>query len=77
MDFKEATDDLFDRTTHEQLAEALGVSVALIRQSRLPAQAKAYRTPPKHWKDAVIRLAERRIMHYRQLIDQLRKGAGQ
>jgi hypothetical protein len=77
MDFKEATDGLFDRISHEDLADALGISVASIRQSRLPEQAKAYRTPPKYWKGAVIRLAERRIMHYRQLIDQLRKGAGQ
>jgi hypothetical protein len=73
MDFKEATDGILDRISHEKLAEALGVSVASIRQARLPTDAKAYRTPPKHWKDTIIRLAERRIMHYRQLIDAIRK----
>jgi hypothetical protein len=76
MDFKEATDGLFDRISHEQLAEALGVSVASIRQARLPETAKAYRQPPPAWQHGVIRLAERRIMHYRRLIDRVRNGAG-
>ena len=74
MDFKEATDGLFDRISHENLAEALGVSVASIRQARLPETAKAYRQPPTGWQDQIIRLSERRIMHYRQLIDRIRKN---
>lgn len=73
MTFKEATDDLFDRISHENLATALGVSVASIRQARLPETAKAFRQPPPGWRDKIIRLAERRIMEYRQLIDKLRK----
>jgi DNA-binding GntR family transcriptional regulator len=76
MDFKEATDGLFDRISHEELAKALGVSVALIRQARLPQAAKARREPPKGWEGAVIRLAETRVWHYRKLIDQVRKGGG-
>jgi DNA-binding GntR family transcriptional regulator len=76
MDFKEATDSLFDRISHEELAEALGVSVASIRQARLPETAKAYRNPPPGWQDKVIRLSERRIMHFRQLIDHIRNTAG-
>jgi hypothetical protein len=72
MDFKEATDELFERVDHSELAEALGVSVATIRQSRLIPSAKAYRTPPANWEAAVIRLAEKRVWHYRKLIDQVR-----
>jgi hypothetical protein len=76
MNFKEATDGLFDRISHEELAEALGVSVASIRQARLPEAAKAYRHPPAGWQDKVIRMSERRVMHYRQLIDRVRHEAG-
>ena len=35
MNFREATDGLFSRVSHEDLARALGVSVASIRQARL------------------------------------------
>ena len=75
MNFKDATDELFDRVSHQELADSLGVSVASIRQARLPETAKAYRQPPGAWQDRVIRIAERRIMHYRQLIDRIRKEA--
>lgn len=71
MDFKEATDDLFDKVDHEDLAKALGVSVASIRQARLKAEASARRAPPRDWQETVIRLAEQRIMHYRALIQGL------
>ncbi len=72
MNFKEATDGLFDRVTHEELAESLGISVATIRQVRLASDARAHRNPPENWEDAVIRLAEKRVFHYRKLIDQIR-----
>ncbi len=71
MNFKEATDGLFDRISHEELADALGVSVAAIRQARLSPAAKAYRTPPREWQDAVIRLAEKRLTHYKRLIGRI------
>jgi hypothetical protein len=74
MNFKEATDGLFDHLSHAELAEALGVSVASIRQARLDPKAKAYREPPKSWQGAIIRLAEARVWHYRKLIEQVRKG---
>lgn len=73
MGFKEATDALFDHIDHADLAEALGVSVASIRQARLSAGAKARRTPPKDWPFAVIRLAERQIMRNRELIEKVRR----
>lgn len=71
MNFKEATDALFDRVTHEELAETLGVSVASIRQARLATQALSHRSPPKRWEAAVRTLAERQVTHYRALIDEL------
>lgn len=72
MDFREATDKLFDGVQQADLAEALGVSIASIRQARLSPNAKAYREAPKNWRYAVIRLSEKRIMDHRQLINQLR-----
>ncbi len=69
MDFREATDGLFARVDHEDLANELGVSVASIRQARLKPEAKARRTPPEDWQGAVIRLAEERVSHYRRLIE--------
>jgi len=75
MNFKEATDGLFDRISHEELADALSVSVASIRQARLPTSAKAYREPPREWQDAVIRLVEKRLAHYNRLIKRLKGNA--
>jgi hypothetical protein len=75
MDFKHATDGLFDRVGHEDLAKALGVSIATIRQARLSPDAAAHRSPPGEWEQAVIRLAEARVWHYRRLIEKLRTGA--
>jgi hypothetical protein len=76
MNFKEATDGLFNRISHEELADALSISVASIRQARLDPKAKAYREPPKNWKGALIQLAEARVWHYRKLIEQVRKSGG-
>ena len=75
MEFREATDQLLNRISHEQLAETLGVSVAAVRQARLAPGANARRTPPKDWRYAVIRLAEQQIMRNRELIEEVRKGA--
>jgi hypothetical protein len=73
MNFKEATDGLFDRVSHQELADSLGVSVASIRQARLDPKAKAYRTPPPNWQDAVIRLSEKYMVKHRKLIEKLAK----
>jgi hypothetical protein len=72
MKFKDATDQLFDGVSHQDLASSLGVSVASIRQARLNPTAKAYREPQKDWEGAVIQLAEKRVWHYRKLIERLR-----
>lgn len=73
MNFKEATDGLFDRIDHAELAEALGVSVASIRQARLDPKANAHREPPPNWQKAVIRLAEQQIQHFQRLATTIRK----
>lgn len=75
MEFREATDLLLGRISHEQLAATLGVSVAAVRQARLASGAKAHRPPPKDWRFAVIRLAEQEIMRNRELIERVREGA--
>jgi hypothetical protein len=73
MDFKKATDELFARVTHDDLAHALGVSVALIRQGRLSPDALAHREPPPNWEKAVMKLAERRADHLARLVTALKR----
>ena len=73
MDFREATENLCTGVSHEDLAKALGVSVATVRQARLRPDAKAHRSPPGNWMSAVIRLAEERLSQYRDLIDRLKE----
>ena len=72
MTFKKATDRLFSRIDHEDLAKALDVSVASIRQARLSPDALAHRSPPADWETAVLRLAEERVWHFQKLIDEIR-----
>jgi len=72
MNFKEATDRLFDRINHEELAKILGISIASIRQARLKPGAKAHREPPPNWQEAIVDLAEKRVQHYRRLIEACR-----
>jgi|CZKY01.1.fsa_nt_gi hypothetical protein len=72
MTFKKATDRLFSRIDHKDLANALGVSVASIRQARLSPDALAHRSPPPDWENAVLRLAEERVLHFRKLIEDIR-----
>ena len=58
MEFREAIDRLGERVTHEQAAEALGVSVASVRQYRLSPDAKAHRSPPARWESRLAELAK-------------------
>ena len=72
MNFKDATNALFERVTHEDLAGALGVSVPSIRQARLDGKALAFRQPPEGWEKAVVSLAESRVRHYQGLVRKLK-----
>jgi hypothetical protein len=76
MDFRQATDGLCSKVDHEDVARALGVSLQAIRQARLQPAAKAHRSPPAGWRDAVVRLAEEKVAHYRRLIEKLEAGDG-
>ena len=74
MNFKDATDALFERVTHEDLAGALGVSVPSIRQARLDGKSLAFRQPPEGWERAVLSLAEAQLRRYSRLIGELEKA---
>jgi DNA-binding GntR family transcriptional regulator len=73
MNFKEATDRLLDRISHEALAKRLGVSVASIRQARLSQSAKAFRSAPPEWEKAIIELANQQIADLQKLVARLEK----
>lgn len=73
MDFKKATDramELGIRT--REVAEAAGVSEALIRAARLPAKSPSKREPPDGWQDALRILCERRGGELLELAKRLR-----
>jgi len=72
MNFKKASDSLFDQITHAELAETINVSVAAIRQARLSRAAKAYREPPKDWRRGIVLVAQERIARLRWLISRLK-----
>ena len=71
MDFREATENLCAGVSHEELAKALGVSIATVRQARLQPNAKAHRSPPDNWREAIRLLARERMARYRKLIERL------
>ena len=71
MDFRKATDELFAGISHQDLADALGLSVATIRQARLDEGAKARRTPPEGWEAKVAKLARARGTALVRLADRL------
>jgi hypothetical protein len=72
MDFRKATDELCAVITHDDIARELGVSVQSIRQARMNRETNGQRSPPDHWKEAVSRLAEKRIAQFRSLIERVR-----
>jgi hypothetical protein len=71
MSFRDAIDRLGERVTHEQVARALGVSVASVRQYRLAESAKAHRSPPKSWEQELAQLARLRARELNALADEL------
>jgi hypothetical protein len=72
MHFREAVDALCESIGHEQVAEALGVSVQTIRQAWMNEDSSALRAPPKRLGRGAIRLAEAGVWYYRELIDRMR-----
>lgn len=60
MDYKQATDRLFERVTAADLAQELGVSQNAIARARLDPATRDFRPPPALWKAAIARLAAKR-----------------
>jgi hypothetical protein len=60
VDYKEATDRLFDRITAEDLAAELGTSQNAVARARLDPATRGYRPPPVGWERGAARLAGER-----------------
>lgn len=70
--FRESTDELLNGITDSDLAQALGCSVALVRQARLREGAKARRTPPVGWESVCAKLADQKAARLTKLAAKLR-----
>lgn len=70
--FLEATDGLFQGISHQDLADEMDCSVALIRQARRHPDTAAFRTPPAGWKVTVRRLLEQRAQYLSSLAKRLK-----
>lgn len=67
MEFKEAVEGLCSPITHQQLADALGVSRASVRQAMLPEGANARRKAPEGWQATVADLAGKHASRLQRL----------
>jgi hypothetical protein len=72
INFRKATDELFEVISHEELARELGCSVATIRQARRDEGTSSYRSPPKGWEKGVLKLAEQKLDHFKRLVAKLK-----
>jgi hypothetical protein len=71
MNFRKATDELLAGISHQELADALGVSVATVRQARLSEGSKARRSPPDGWERVVVKMAEKQAEHFQKLANKI------
>jgi hypothetical protein len=71
LDFRKATDELLACISHQELADALQVSIATVRQARLAESAKAHRQPPERWQPTVAKLARAKAENLRRLAEKL------
>jgi len=71
MDFKKATEELMAGMTRGQIAAALGVSEATVRQARLDDSARAHRNPPEGWEATLAKLARQKGDRLRRLAERL------
>ena len=60
--------------SHDELAKALGCSVATLRQARLAEGTKAHRNPPDGWEKAVAKVAESRSAALAKLASRLKSN---
>jgi hypothetical protein len=75
MDFRTAVGILGRQITTADIAEVTGMSPYSIRQARLIEGAPGYRTPPKDWEGALIRLARERVAELEKFIETLDPAA--
>jgi hypothetical protein len=74
MDFKSATDQLTERVTADDIAQAFGVARNTIARARLEPSSSAYRSPPEGWQKVLARLARERCSDLKELADKLEQG---
>lgn len=77
MDYKEATDRLFERITAADLAKELGVSQNAVARARLDPATRDYRPAPSDWEAAIVRLAEARANQLLRLRHEILGSAGE
>jgi hypothetical protein len=71
VNYREATDMLFERITANDLAEELGASQNSVARARLDLGSRDYRPPPMGWPAAVARLAAKRAARLLDLCEKL------
>lgn len=74
MDFKTATDRVASCITHQEIAEAAGVSIQSIRQARMDPRSPGYRHPPAGWEGVLARLARARSRELAAFADLLQRA---
>jgi hypothetical protein len=74
VDFKKATDQLIERITLVDIAEACGSAVNSIERARLEPDSRHHREPPPDWVTAIERLARERGEKLLKLANQLREN---
>lgn len=75
MDFRTAANILGRQITTADMAEAVGMSAHSVRQARLIEGAPGYRTPPKEWEAALVRLARNRVAELEAFVHELEPRA--
>lgn len=70
IDFRAATEALFDRIRVEDLAEELDCSPESIKQARM-AEGTGHRTPPSGWEAAAAKLVKKKAEQFKRLADRL------
>ena len=71
IDFTAATDPLVTAVKLEALAEALGCSLASVKQARMAGEKVGKRAAPPGWEAAVARLARQKAVQLQKLADRL------
>lgn len=69
-DFLSVTDALMKATPLEEMAEAIGCSLASVKQARMKAE-NGRRSPPPGWEAGLARLAKRKAAQLQKLADRL------